>query len=156
MLSINIPVYNIEVNNLVLQLLEQAKKLDVSYEIRVYDDGSKNEYKISNRIISEYSNVVYVELEENLGRSAIRNKRGVDSIYQYLLFIDADSAIVKDNYLVYEDYNKYAWPPIDANLNGAYGIMALLYGQGDFQKTLIMINCGKRFVQVFIINRRQT
>ena len=99
MLSINIPVYNIEVNNLVLQLLEQAKKLDVSYEIRVYDDGSKNEYKISNRIISEYSNVVYVELEENLGRSAIRNKMGVDSIYQYLLFIDADSAIVKDNYL---------------------------------------------------------
>ena len=44
--------------------------------------------------------------------------------------------IVKDNYLVYEDYNKYAWPPIDANLNGAYGIMALLYGQGNFQKTL--------------------
>ncbi len=44
--------------------------------------------------------------------------------------------IVKENYLVYADYNKYTWPPIDANLNGAYGIMALLYGQGDFQKTL--------------------
>lgn len=44
--------------------------------------------------------------------------------------------IVKDNYLVYGDYNRYAWPPIDANLNGAMGIMALLYGGGDFQKTL--------------------
>ncbi len=44
--------------------------------------------------------------------------------------------IVKDNYLVHADYNKHAWPPIDANLNGALGIMALLYGQGDFQKTL--------------------
>lgn len=44
--------------------------------------------------------------------------------------------VVKENYLVYEDYNKYAWPPIDANLNGAYGVMALLYGQGDFQRTL--------------------
>ena len=44
--------------------------------------------------------------------------------------------IVKDNYLVYETYNKHAWPPIDALLNGAYGIMALLYGEGDFQKTL--------------------
>lgn len=44
--------------------------------------------------------------------------------------------IVKENYLVSEEYNKHAWPPIDANLNGAYGIMALLYGQGDFQRTL--------------------
>jgi hypothetical protein len=44
--------------------------------------------------------------------------------------------IIKDNYLVQAEYNKYAWPPIDANLNGAYGIMALLYGEGDFQKTL--------------------
>ena len=44
--------------------------------------------------------------------------------------------IVKDEYLIYADYNRYAWPPIDANLNGAYGILALLYGNGDFQKTL--------------------
>ncbi|NOR76295.1 MAG: glycosyltransferase [Draconibacterium sp.] len=99
MLSINIPVYNIEVEDLVLQIIEQSKKLEISYEIRVYDDCSKNEYKISNRIILGYSNVVYVELEKNLGRSAIRNKMGADSIYQYLLFIDADSTIVKDNYL---------------------------------------------------------
>jgi len=26
--------------------------------------------------------------------------------------------IVVENYLVYADYNKYAWPPIDANLMG--------------------------------------
>lgn len=44
--------------------------------------------------------------------------------------------IIKENYMVYEDYNKYAWPVIDAHLNGAYGIMALLYGEGNFQKTL--------------------
>ncbi|MCF8261879.1 MAG: ADP-ribosylglycohydrolase family protein [Melioribacteraceae bacterium] len=44
--------------------------------------------------------------------------------------------IVKEHYYVSEDYNKHAWPPIDANLNGAFGIMALLYGEGDFQKTL--------------------
>jgi len=44
--------------------------------------------------------------------------------------------IVKENYFVTSDYNQYAWTAIDANLNGALGIMALLYGQGDFQKTL--------------------
>jgi ADP-ribosylglycohydrolase len=34
------------------------------------------------------------------------------------------------------DYNKGAWAAVDANLNGAAGILALLYGQGDFQRTL--------------------
>jgi hypothetical protein len=44
--------------------------------------------------------------------------------------------IIKDKYYGVKEYNKNVWPVIDANLNGAYGIMALLYGQGDFQKTL--------------------
>ena len=99
MLSINIPVYNIEVAKLVKQLIVQAKKLELAFEIRVYDDGSTDEYKNKNRVISEYSNVVYVELKKNLGRSAIRNKMGADSKYKYLLFIDADSEIVTDDYL---------------------------------------------------------
>jgi ADP-ribosylglycohydrolase len=34
------------------------------------------------------------------------------------------------------DYNRRAWPVVDANLNGACGILALLYGEGDFQRTL--------------------
>lgn len=34
------------------------------------------------------------------------------------------------------DYNRNAWPVVDANLNGACGILALLYGAGDFQRTL--------------------
>jgi hypothetical protein len=34
------------------------------------------------------------------------------------------------------DYNRHAWPVVDANLNGACAILALLYGGGDFQRTL--------------------
>jgi len=34
------------------------------------------------------------------------------------------------------DYNAHAWPVADANLNGACGILALLYGGGDIQRTL--------------------
>ncbi|MBT8064326.1 MAG: ADP-ribosylglycohydrolase family protein, partial [Gammaproteobacteria bacterium] len=34
------------------------------------------------------------------------------------------------------DYNRNAWPVVDAVLNGAAGILALLYGEGDFQRTL--------------------
>ena len=99
MFSINIPVYNIEINDLVLQIIGQAKKLEILFEIRVYDDCSTDKYKNKNRVISEYSNVVYVELEKNLGRSAILNKMGAESKYKYLLFIDADSEIIKDDYL---------------------------------------------------------
>ena len=99
MLSINIPVYNIEVTSLVLQLIQQAIKLDVPFEIRVYDDCSNDTIKNKNRIISEYSNVVYLELDENLGRSAIRNKMGFESKFDFLLFIDADSKVVRDGYL---------------------------------------------------------
>jgi len=44
--------------------------------------------------------------------------------------------IVKDSYYVNADYNKNAWAVIDADMNGALGILALLYGKADFQKTL--------------------
>jgi hypothetical protein len=41
-----------------------------------------------------------------------------------------------DRYYGVFDYNAHAWPVVDANLNGACGILALLYGGGDFQRTL--------------------
>jgi len=99
MLSINIPVYSIEVDSLVLQLIEQANNLGVLFEIRVYDDCSKDAFKTKNRKISEYPNVVYLELENNLGRATIRNKMGFDSKFNLLLFIDADSKLINNNYL---------------------------------------------------------
>ena len=42
------------------------------------------------------------------------------------------------------DYNRGAWPVVDAVLNGAAGILALLYGGGDFQRTLDLA-CGMGF-----------
>ena len=99
MLSINIPVYNIEVYGLVFLLNEQAKKLGIDYEIRIYDDGSTVAFKELNRKIKPIERVVYFELPKNLGRAAIRNKMGRESVFKYLLFIDADSEPVSENYL---------------------------------------------------------
>uniref|UniRef100_UPI00321675F5 glycosyltransferase n=1 Tax=uncultured Draconibacterium sp. TaxID=1573823 RepID=UPI00321675F5 len=99
MLSINIPVYNIEVVGLVKQLVKQADVLDIKYEVRVYDDGSDEIIKSINRHLLTISNVVYNELDKNAGRAAIRNKMGLESEFEYLLFIDADSSLVKDDYL---------------------------------------------------------
>ena len=99
MLSINIPVYNYVVGDLITQLIAQAETLEIIYEIRVYDDGSEPGIKLLNRKISEHPNVIYSELDKNLGRSAIRNKMGMESKFKYLLFIDADSMPVDKNYL---------------------------------------------------------
>jgi len=99
MLSINIPVYNYEVGELVSQIAEWAEDMQIVYEIRVYDDGSGPGIKLKNRKISVLPNVIYVELENNLGRSAIRNKMGMESKFKYLLFIDADSLPVSEDYL---------------------------------------------------------
>ncbi len=35
-----------------------------------------------------------------------------------------------------QSYNEYGWEPIDAVLNGAAAVLALLYGEGDIQLTL--------------------
>ncbi|AHW62388.1 Glycosyl transferase family 2 [Draconibacterium orientale] len=101
MLSVNIPVYNIEVVNLVDELHQQATKLNIDFEIRVYDDGSDEIFKSLNRIVKNKPNVVYREMEKNLGRAGVRNKMGAESVFDWLLFIDADSKIISPNYLKY-------------------------------------------------------
>lgn len=45
-------------------------------------------------------------------------------------------AIMAKHYFADRGYNRDAWRVVDANLNGACAILALLYGEGDFQKTL--------------------
>jgi glycosyltransferase involved in cell wall biosynthesis len=99
MLSINIPVFNIEVKELALQLVKQSQDLGISVEIRIYDDGSAEEIKKKNNQVSELPGVIYREMKKNLGRAAIRNRMGFDSQHKYLLFIDADSILVREDYL---------------------------------------------------------
>lgn len=99
MLSINIPVFNVDVSELILSLKKQAENLAVPVEIRVFDDESEEGIKKINRIVCADNQVVYAEMEFNLGRAAIRNKMGLESNFQYILFIDADSAIPNPNYL---------------------------------------------------------
>ncbi len=108
MLSINIPVFNIEVNDLVMQIARQADALGIDYEIRIYDDYSDEEVKERNRHLAELPQNVYREMPANMGRSAIRNKMGSESEKDYLLFIDADSRLISESYI--ENYLKHATP----------------------------------------------
>ncbi len=99
MLSVNIPVYNVDVSRLAMQILKQADALGIDYEIRIYDDGSDEKFKLVNRHLKEYKGIIYQELPQNVGRAAIRNKMGFDSQKSFLLFIEAESKLISPDYL---------------------------------------------------------
>ena len=99
MLSILIPIYNFDVNDLVIALHQQCLACGIEFEIRCYDDASKKEFKKINQSISSLDHVVYQELTENIGRSKIRNQLGQTARYEYLLFMDGDSKLNHNNYI---------------------------------------------------------
>ena len=92
MLSILIPTYNYEITKLVNDLHCQAKSLEINFEIVVIEDGSTN-FLEENKKITILPNVRYEILNENIGRSAIRNLLANSAKYDYLLFLDCDSDI---------------------------------------------------------------
>jgi glycosyltransferase involved in cell wall biosynthesis len=102
MISILIPVYNFNIVPLIHQLHNQCIESNHPFEILILDDYSQEIFKEINRPISKIENVVYTELEQNIGRSKIRNLLAKKAKYSYCLFIDCDSEIYSDNYI-----NKY-------------------------------------------------
>ncbi len=99
MLSILIPVYNFNVVPLVEDLQVQALELGIAFEIICLDDGSQEAYKIPNRALSQIEEVIYQELPQNLGRAKIRNELAKLAVFDYLLFMDCDSKVVRSDYL---------------------------------------------------------
>jgi glycosyltransferase involved in cell wall biosynthesis len=99
MLSILIPIYNFDVYSLVQCLYEQGLKTGVSFEIIGLDDCSAASYQSKNRLLRAFPLVHYEELPHNVGRSKIRNLLAEKAKYEYLLFMDCDSAIANAEYL---------------------------------------------------------
>lgn len=89
MLSVLIPAYNYDITPLVNSLHRQAEELGIRYEIIVMEDGSKR-FVDKNREITAKSFCKHLILEENIGRSAIRNKLADEAQYSFLLFLDCD------------------------------------------------------------------
>jgi glycosyltransferase involved in cell wall biosynthesis len=99
MLSICIPVYNHNIQELVKELLHQLQSASIKGEIVVIDDASLAKFKVENRTISAFEQVVYIELEKNVGRSAIRNLFLKHTKFENLLFLDCDVKIHPDNFI---------------------------------------------------------
>ncbi len=99
MLSICIPVFNFDVRPLVTGLHQQCMQAAIDFEIQLLDDASAT-HKAGNAQLQQLSQVTYAELPENYGRAKIRNTLAQKALGDYLLFIDCDSAIVAEDYIV--------------------------------------------------------
>lgn len=99
MLSILIPVYNFVVLDLVADLHRQCREAGCVFEIICLDDGSKKTIKEKNTKLLSISYVKYIELKQNIGRATIRNRLSEIAEYPYLLFLDVDSKVIRDDYI---------------------------------------------------------
>lgn len=97
-ISICIPVYNFKVDRLVEALTEQARRLEILYEIILIDDCSEFRFRQHNK--QACPDALYVQLEQNIGRAAIRNRFLEYASFDYMLFLDCDSLLADHDFLL--------------------------------------------------------
>lgn len=98
MLSILIPTYQHNITNLVNEVHTQCTEAECDFEILIVEDGSTQFLK-ENSTISTKTNVDYVPSANNIGRTAARNFMAEKAKYNWLLFLDADVIITKNNFI---------------------------------------------------------
>ncbi len=96
-LAVCIPIYNKDVAKLVADLASQVGSAHDPVEIVLIDDGSEERYRDINQKHGE--SCKYIELPQNVGRARVRNLFPEYTQAEYLLFIDCDSGIIKDDFI---------------------------------------------------------
>lgn len=100
-ISILLPSYENVCVDLVKQLQRQAESIDgIDYEIIVADDGGKDmDIKEHNKSINTLPRCHYITRKRNVGRAAIRNFLASQAKGDWLLFIDSDVTITRNDYI---------------------------------------------------------
>ena len=98
-LSVLIPVFNCDVNELVDSLLAQQTAWPGPVEIILLDDGSEEKFRALNRPLAHHVGVRYHELAHNVGRAAIRNQLAAAAQHEWLLLLDNDSLLPDAHFL---------------------------------------------------------
>ena len=98
-LSILIPVYNYDVTDLVNTLSAQLSLTGITGEVVLLDDGSDPSFDKINSPLSQIPYVKYFKNLVNAGRTASRKLLAESAQYNYLLFLDCDSLIIKEDFL---------------------------------------------------------
>lgn len=99
MISILVPIYNNLVYELATELSSQLLKLNVAGELIFIDDNSNSVFKEKNKQILKLPKVKYEILDENIGRLEIRKLLETKAKFNWLLFLDGDSKIIKQDFL---------------------------------------------------------
>lgn len=100
MISILIPNYNYDCQNLVQVLIEEIKELDTPIEIIIADDASTNSQLL--QIYNEIQQSEYVRIlknDDNYGREKTRSILAKNAKFNYLLFLDADVLPKQNNFI---------------------------------------------------------
>ncbi|SDB48118.1 hypothetical protein SAMN03097699_1609 [Flavobacteriaceae bacterium MAR_2010_188] len=104
MISVLIPIYNQNVLELVNGVIIQFERLDVEYEIICIEDGSDSVHLIENSSLKNLKKVTYLITEKNKGRIKSRQKLSALAKFPWLLFLDADVKLKKEDFI--QDYLK--------------------------------------------------
>ncbi|MFC2413124.1 MAG: glycosyltransferase family 2 protein [Bacteroides sp.] len=118
MISICIPIHDVNVVPLVETLLQQAQTNRIEVEIILFDDKSYPTWRAANEQLREMKNVFYLPLIENIGRSQIRNRMADMATGEWLLFLDCDMRIMNENFL--STYASYTSGADDVICGGIY------------------------------------
>ncbi|MBM77466.1 MAG: glycosyl transferase [Crocinitomicaceae bacterium] len=100
MISVCIPIYQYDVYELIKEIYNQCIASSINFEIICIDDNSDSFYKTKNKRIEEFDYTSYIELNENIGRSKIRNLFLKKSNFSSLLFLDCDCSIPNKNFII--------------------------------------------------------
>lgn len=105
-LSILIPSYNNVCTQLVQRLQQLCERVVLDspeafcYEILVADDGSTDRQAVTiNRSINAIAHCRLIEIKENVGRSAVRNVLAREASYEWILYLDCDVVIERDDFI---------------------------------------------------------
>jgi glycosyltransferase involved in cell wall biosynthesis len=99
MISVLIPVYNTDVRCLVQNLDVQFKEASIPYEIILVDDCSTDAFIALNSPLSSLDQVKLIKSQVNKGRIETRRTLAKEAKFSWLLFIDADSKIIKEDFV---------------------------------------------------------
>ncbi|MFM1914779.1 MAG: hypothetical protein RLZZ531_448 [Bacteroidota bacterium] len=97
LLSICIPVYNTDIRPLATELHRQSQAFSSEVELLFIDDASDLTFKEKNRSVGTFCD--YQELPQNIGRSKIRNAFLPFVKGKYILFLDGDSVVFRDDFI---------------------------------------------------------
>ena len=97
MISICIPIFNFDTSALISELKKQMESTQAGCELVLIDDHSDDHFrKIHRKYVGDCQ---YVELEQNIGRSKIRNLFLRYATQPYFLFLDCDSTVLDSKFL---------------------------------------------------------